>query len=235
MLQQKLYAVILAGGIGSRFENTIPKQFSIVAGKPLLMHTINVFYNCPLDLKIILVLNKEHIETWNKITEHHNFKIPHTVVLGGKERFHSAKNAFNTIPENEEALIAIHDGVRPFVSKEVIMEAYTKAKEYNAAIPIISTVDPIRLFKDGHSEPLDLTYDRSNIHIVQTPQVFKYKILKSAFSQDYNNTFRDESIPVEKIGQKTHMIQGNRENIKITFPIDLVISEALYPIMFDKQ
>ncbi len=235
MLKQKLYAVILAGGIGSRFENSMPKQFSMVAGKPLLIHTMNVFHKCPLDLKIILVLNKEHIKTWDKITKHFKFKIPHTVVLGGKERFHSAKNAFNTIPENEGALIAIHDGVRPFVSQEVIMEAYAKAEEYNAVIPIISTINPIRLFKDSHSEALDLSYDRSNIHIVQTPQVFRYKILKSAFAQDYDKTFRDESIPVEKTGQKIHMIQGNRENIKITFPIDLVLAEALHPVMFDKQ
>lgn len=234
MSKSKLYAIILAGGVGNRFQGEIPKQFYEVAGKPLLMHTLEVFDSCPLELKIILVLEQSYISIWEKMIDNHNFTVPHTIVIGGKERFHSAKNALDIIPDDDQALVAIHDGVRPFVSQEVILQAYAKAKEYDAVVPVVSTVNPIRLYKEERSESLDRYYDRADVHIVQTPQVFKYKVLKQAFDQDYHASFRDDSVPVEHLGYPIQVIEGNRENIKITFPLDLAFADVLYPMMFDK-
>ncbi|WP_398453317.1 2-C-methyl-D-erythritol 4-phosphate cytidylyltransferase [Sphingobacterium thalpophilum] len=235
MNKSELYIVILAGGVGNRFQGKVPKQFSELAGKPLLMHTLDVFNSCPLELKVILVLEEEYVSIWQKMVEHYNFSVPHTVVVGGEERFHSAKNALDIIPDNDHVLVGIHDGVRPFVSQEVILEAYAKAEEYGAVVPAVSTINPIRLYKDERSESLDLYYDRSNIHIVQTPQVFKYRILREAFDQGYHATFRDDSVPVENLGHPIHVIEGNRENIKITFPLDLAFAEVIYPMMFNKD
>ncbi len=235
MNKLKFYAIVLAGGVGNRFQSEIPKQFSLVAGKPLLMHTLSVFDRCPLELEIILVLEQRYVSVWEKMVEHYNFAVPHTIVIGGEERFHSAKNALDIIPDDDQALVAIHDGVRPFVSQDVILQAYAKAKEYGAVVPVIPTIDPMRLYKEERSESLDRFYDRSNIHIVQTPQVFNYKILKQAFDQGYHVTFRDDSVPVEHMGYPIHLVEGNRENIKITFPLDLTLAEAIYPMMFDEQ
>lgn len=233
MNQPKLYAIILAGGVGGRFQAEVPKQFAQVAGRPLLMHTLEAFDRCPLDLQIILVLGQDYISVWNKMIQNYNFEVKHTLVLGGEERFYSAKNALDTIPDDDGVLVAIHDGVRPFVSQDVILQGYSKAQEFGAVVPAIATVNPIRLQKDGYSESLDRFYDRSNIHIVQTPQVFKYSIIKQALDQDYQDTFRDDSVPVEHLGHQIHVIEGNRENIKITFPLDLVYAEVLYPLMFN--
>ncbi|WP_433862845.1 2-C-methyl-D-erythritol 4-phosphate cytidylyltransferase [Sphingobacterium thalpophilum] len=232
MNKSKQYVIILAGGIGNRFQGKIPKQFCEVAGRPLLMHTLRVFEQCPLNLEIILVLNKEYVAVWRQMVKFYGFNVRHRIVVGGKERFHSAKNAFDAIPDDNGILVAIHDGVRPFVAQDVIIRAFEKAKEYGAVVPVVSTVNPIRLNKDGCSHALDRTYDRSNVHIVQTPQVFQYGILKEAFGQEYHASFRDDSIPVEDLGHQIYVVEGNRENIKITFPLDLAFAEALYPIMF---
>ncbi|MGV3763649.1 2-C-methyl-D-erythritol 4-phosphate cytidylyltransferase [Parapedobacter sp.] len=235
MDKPKHYAIILAGGMGNRFEESLPKQFSEVAGKPVLMHTLSVFHHCPLDIAIILSLHRDYVEIWHELVERHDFDVPHTVVLGGKERFHSAKNALAVIPEDCDVLVAVHDGVRPFVSQDVVINAYAKAREHGAVVPAVSTVNPIRLYNDGRSVALDRTYSRSDIHIVQTPQVFKYEILKKAFDQEYQETFRDDSVAVEHMGVEIHVVNGNRENIKITYPLDLALAEVLYPMMFEKQ
>ncbi|WP_196937372.1 IspD/TarI family cytidylyltransferase [Sphingobacterium pedocola] len=176
MNNPKAYAIILASGIGNRCKGDLPKQFTEIAGRPLLMHTLDVFHHCPLEVEIILVLHAEYIGLWEKLLEQHDFEVPHEIVLGGKERCHSAQNALSTIPECDDALIAIHDGVRPFVAQDVIIQAYAKARLYGAVIPAISTVNPIRLRKDDELVCLDRTFDRSNILTVQTPQVFKYGI-----------------------------------------------------------
>lgn len=234
MNKTKTYAIILACGVGNRFNSTIPKQFNKVAGRPVLMHTLSVFHHCSLELEIMLVLHPNYTELWQSLIEQHGFDVPHTVVLGGRERFHSTQNALAMIPEDDESLIAIHDGVRPFADRKVIVEAYMKAIEYGAVIPAVSTVNPIRLREDKHLTALDRTFDRSDILTVQTPQVFKYGILKQAFRQEYQESFKDDAAVVEHMGKEIHVIEGNRENIKITFPLDLVLAEALYPIMFNQ-
>jgi 2-C-methyl-D-erythritol 4-phosphate cytidylyltransferase len=231
----KTCAIILAGGIGNRFEKDIPKQFSEVAGRPVLMHTLSVFHHCPFEVEIILVLHPEYAGFWQELIERYSFEVPHTIVSGGKERFHSTQNALAVIPEDDDALVAIHDGVRPFVCQDVIIQAYAKAKDYGAVIPAISTVNPIRLRKDQRLVALDRTYDRSDILTVQTPQVFKYGILRQAFEQEYQVAFKDDATIVEHTGREIHVIEGNRENIKITFPLDLTLAEALYPLMFTQQ
>lgn len=230
--KQKAYAIILASGIGDRFEGSLPKQFCIIAGKPVLMHTIAAFASCPLDLDIILVLHTAYIDFWKQLVKQHNFRIPHKIVMGGKERFHSAKNALEIISDDDDAIIGIHDGVRPFVSNDVILRTYSEAASSGAVIPVLSTVNPVRLFKDKKSIALDCTYNRSDIHIVQTPQVFKYGILKEAFKQEYHESFKDDSIVVQNIGKEIQTVEGNRENIKITFPLDMILAEAIYSKMF---
>lgn len=230
MTKPKTYAIILAAGIGNRFEKNLPKQFSEVAGKPVLMHTMIVFHHCPLDIEIILVLHPEYTQFWQELVERHQFAVPHTIVLGGKERFHSAQNALSTISEDDDSLVAVHDGARPFVSQEVIMRTYEGAAKYGAVVPAISTVNPIRLRQDNRAMALD----RSAIHVVQTPQVFKYGILKKGFEQPYQKAFIDDATIVEHTGKEIHVVEGNRENIKITYPMDLALSEVLYPMMFNQ-
>lgn len=233
--EPKHYAIILAAGVGNRFEGDLPKQFCEVAGRPLLMHTLDVFYRCLLTVEIILVLHSEYTRLWEELVERHAFDVPHTIVPGGKERFHSTQNALDIIPDDDEALVAIHDGVRPFVSQEVIMRTYEKAREHGAVVPAISTVNPMRLRKGNQLIALDRTFDRSDILVVQTPQVFGYGVLKQAFKQAYQEPFRDDSLVVEHMGKDIHVVEGNRENIKITYPMDLALAEVLYSMMFEQK
>ncbi|WP_149915495.1 IspD/TarI family cytidylyltransferase [Sphingobacterium cavernae] len=145
MVGKKNYVIILASGNGNRFGGTLPKQFCNIAGKPVLMHSITVFDSCPLNIEIILVLHPEYIAFWKQLVKEYNFKIPHKIVRGGKERFYSAKNALEIISDGDDVIIGIHDGVRPFVSHEVILRTYSEAANRGAVIPVLPTVNPIRI------------------------------------------------------------------------------------------
>ncbi len=204
--------------------NDIPKQFLPVAGKPILMHTIERFHEYDENLKVILVLPESQQAYWKELCETYHFGISHTVVNGGDTRFQSSKNGLAAIPDGEDGVVGIHDGVRPFVSKEVIAECYETAREEYAAIPVYAVTDTLRYIdkRGGGKNVL-----RDDYRIVQTPQTFDISLAKQAFNQGYKEQFTDDASVVESLGCQVAMVEGNRENIKITTPFDLQVAEAI--------
>ncbi len=212
--------IITAGGIGKRMGSDIPKQFIEVNGLPILMHTITKFFNFDSGIEIIIVLPKNHIVYWNELVVRFEFTIQHTIVEGGEERFYSIKNGLR---ETNGELIGVHDGVRPFVSLDVIKSVFDSAELNKAAIPVIELKESIRRGGDAESESVD----RSHYKIVQTPQCFTSEVIKNAYLQDFSNAFTDDASVVEKKGTKIHLVKGNDENIKITTPMDLKLATIL--------
>ena len=215
------YVIIVAGGSGKRMGGEMPKQFLLVSGKPILMHTVESFARVSEDFKFILVLPEAHFSTWNALVDEYNFTIPVTLVSGGAERFFSVKNALAHVPEG--ALVAVHDGVRPFASVQTINEAFDVAAEKGAAVPVIDEVDSLRRVLNGASQAVN----RSEYKRVQTPQVFQSTMLKNAYNQEFSSFFTDDASVVESIGHTITLTTGNVENIKITTPHELLLAEAL--------
>ena len=216
------HVIIVAGGKGLRMGNDIPKQFLPLAEKPVLMHTLETFYNADKNIHIMLVLPEEQQEYWHDLCKQHACEIAHTIASGGATRFHSVKNGLATIGE-EEGLVAVHDGVRPFVSSEVIEQCFKEAERNKAVIPVADVIETIRKIHGNESR----TVNREAYKLVQTPQVFDLELLRKAYSQPYSDLFTDDASVVEAFGEKIHLIQGNRENIKITTPFDLLIGEVI--------
>lgn len=217
----KKVVVIVAGGSGSRMGNQLPKQFIEIGGKPILMHTLNCFFYHSSDYEIRLVLPTEHIPVWMQLCEKHNFHVEHNIFHGGANRFESVTNGLEGL--HSDMLVAIHDGVRPFVSGETIEKSFLKAEECGAAIPVTEVIETIREVSDGNSR----TVGRNKYKLVQTPQVFLSDILLKAYEQDFNEKFTDDASVVEAFGIKVCLVEGNRENIKITTPFDLKIAKVL--------
>ena len=218
------YIIIVAGGKGMRMGTDIPKQFIPVGGIPVLMRTIERFHAYDTALNIILVLPKHQQDYWKSLCKEYNFNIPHTIVNGGETRFDSSKNGLAAIPDDAEGVVGIHDGVRPFVSVSVIKECFETAREEYAAIPVLPVTDTIR-YIDAHGGGRNV--QRSDYRIVQTPQVFDISLLKRAFNQPCQDSFTDDASVVESLGCQVSMVEGNRENIKLTTPFDLKIAETL--------
>jgi 2-C-methyl-D-erythritol 4-phosphate cytidylyltransferase len=219
----QLYVVIVAGGSGKRMGAEIPKQFLELAGRPVLMHTIERFRSFNDTIEIITVLPENQLRHWLELQEKYSFKIPQTLVKGGSARFFSVRNGlkFVTLP----GLVAIHDGVRPFVSLDTIKRCFDTAKKLGNAIPAISPTESLRILTDQGSQAVN----RFHVKQIQTPQVFSTELIKKAYLQEYSPEFTDDATVLEKTGEKINLIEGNRENIKITNPEDLVISAALLP------
>lgn len=218
------YIIIVAGGKGMRMGTDIPKQFIPVGGIPVLMRTIERFHEYDTALNIILVLPKHQQDYWKALCKEYNFNIPHVIVNGGETRFDSSKNGLAAIPDDAEGVVGIHDGVRPFVSLSVIKECFETAREEYAAIPVLPVTDTIR-YIDAHGGGRNV--QRSDYRIVQTPQVFDISLLKRAFNQPYQDSFTDDASVVESLGCQVSMVEGNRENIKLTTPFDLKVAETL--------
>ena len=217
------YIIIVAGGKGLRMGGDIPKQFLPVNGKPVLMRTIETFYNYDHGMKIILVLPADQQEYWKELCGEYQFAIPHTVANGGQTRFHSVSNGLALV-KNEEGMVGVHDGVRPFVTAEVIDKCYEAAAKMEAVIPVVDVVETVRhILPDGSSE----TVSRDDYKLVQTPQVFTVKLLKQAYAQEYTPFFTDDASVVEALGHEVHLVKGNRENIKLTTPFDLEVAVQL--------
>jgi len=215
--------IIVAGGSGSRFKSDIPKQFIELRGKPILMHSIEAFYKYENNIEIILVLPEQQVNFWNSLCKSHGFDIKHHIVFGGKTRFESVKNGLSTVnPINKQ--IAIHDGVRPLVSQNTIDRCFMESKAHGNSIPAILPVDSIRQVTINGNQFID----RSKLRLIQTPQVFEAGLLKKAYGQNYQESFTDDASVVEAMGEKINLIEGNRENIKITNNIDLLIAEVLF-------
>ena len=218
------YVIIVAGGQGLRMGLPVPKQFALVAGRPVLMHTIARFHEVDPLLGIIVVLPADQHEYWNDLCREHDFRIEHTVVSGGETRFHSSQNGLRAIPDDVDGVVGIHDGVRPFVSVEVIRRCYAEARRSGAAIPVVPVVDTLRIVGDGNGSH---NVDRSQFRAVQTPQVFSIGLLREAFRQQWRPEFTDDASVVEGIGVKIGMVEGNRENVKLTTPLDMLVAEEL--------
>ncbi|MDR2840831.1 MAG: 2-C-methyl-D-erythritol 4-phosphate cytidylyltransferase [Paludibacter sp.] len=213
--------IIVAAGKGERMKSLLPKQFLHLAGKAVLMHTIEKFFLYDNDIQIIIVLPKEYVDYWQKLCSSSGFGIKHSLVEGGKTRFESVKNALYSVPDAN--LVAVHDGVRPLVSDETITRCFAQAEISGAAIPVVDCVDSLRQI----SKTENIAVDREKYKLVQTPQVFSAKILKDAYNQNFTENFTDDAAVVESIDKKISLVAGNRENIKITTETDLKIAEIL--------
>lgn len=215
------YAVIVAGGSGSRMGTEIPKQFLLLKGKPVLYYTIRAFLNVYDDMQVILVLPLEYIDMGNEIIDAYFDKNRIQVIAGGETRFHSVKNGLSLI--KEESIIFVHDGVRCLVKGDLIKSCYAAALENGSAVPVIQCNDSVRMITPDGNRLLE----RSSIRLVQTPQTFHSKLLLPAFNIDYKERFTDEANVAEAFGIAIHLVEGDVNNIKITRPIDLFIAEKI--------
>jgi 2-C-methyl-D-erythritol 4-phosphate cytidylyltransferase len=217
----KKYVIIVAGGTGSRMNNAIPKQFIELKGKPVLMHTIEKFTSAFPDIFVIVVLSRSLNDDWNDLCAKHNFKIPHQLADGGETRYHSVKNGLALVPD--ACVVGIHDAARPLVSRQTILNAFETAEDRGNASPSIPLNDSIRFLKGKDN----CAVDRTHYSIIQTPQCFHSDLIKKAFLKAYKPEFTDDASVLEAFGEKINLIEGNRENIKITTEQDLIIAEAL--------
>ena len=217
------YIIIVAGGKGLRMGSDIPKQFLPIGGKPVLMRTLERFREYSKDIQIILVLPKAQQAYWHQLCEEYHFDVEYTLANGGQTRFHSVQNGLAKVPDDAIGVVGVHDGVRPFPSIEVIRNCFTTAREKKAVIPVIPVVETVRHL-DGDSS---MTVPRDAYRLVQTPQTFDIQLLKAANRQPYNDGFTDDASVVEAFGYDITLVEGNRENIKITTPYDLKIAEVL--------
>lgn len=219
----KNYAIIVAGGSGSRMQSSVPKQFLLLNGLPVMMHTIQAFHQSISKPSIILVIPADAHAYWKDLCKQYNFTIPHQLVNGGETRFHSVKKGLATITEDENTIVAVQDAVRPLTSVEIIDNSYNQAARQGNAVIAVKSRDSIRQVKNGVSAGLL----RDEIYLVQTPQTFQYNQLKKAYQQAYNPSFTDDASVVEATGEAIHILEGNYQNIKITFPEDIAIAELL--------
>jgi 2-C-methyl-D-erythritol 4-phosphate cytidylyltransferase len=220
------YIIIVAGGKGLRMGSDIPKQFLPIGGKPVLMRTLERFRAYSSALQIILVLPEAQQDYWRQLCEEYHFDVEHQIANGGQTRFHSVQNGLALVPDDAEGVVGVHDGVRPFPSIEVIRNCYETARTAKAVIPVIPVVETVRqLMSDGQVS--SRTVPRDDYRLVQTPQTFDIQLLKAANRQPYNDGFTDDASVVESYGYAITLVEGNRENIKITTPYDLKIAEIL--------
>lgn len=220
MAQLPEYAIIVAGGSGSRMQHEVPKQFIEVAGKPILMHTIERFYQYSPDLRLIIVLPQQQLSTWRDLCRKHGFKLFHMAVAGGATRFGSVKNGLDAV--QGEGLVAVHDGVRPFIEAGTIKAAFKAAAVHGNAVVAVSPKDSIRELTPEGSRAVP----RDSYQLVQTPQCFRADILRRAYEQPEQSYFTDDASVVEQLGEKVVLVEGNYRNIKITTPEDLILAEA---------
>lgn len=222
-METKRYAIIVAGGSGTRFGSEVPKQFLPLDGKAVLMRTIEKFDQA--GAAIVVVLPAEHQQMWIDMCNESNFPVTHTVATGGKTRFESVKNGIAAIENlNDSDLVAVHDGVRPLASVELINRCYDTALAAGTAIPVVNPSDSIRqVMEDGTSRQLL----RSSLRAVQTPQTFRGELLKGAYDVDESPLFTDDASVVESVGYQVTLVEGEVTNIKITTPIDMIIAKEL--------
>jgi len=219
----KKYVIIVAGGKGNRFKSELPKQFIMLGGKPILMRTIEAFYNYENSIEIIVVIPEDQIKFWKELCSKHNFKLQHKLVSGGEARFHSVKNGLGLVKGN--GIVGIHDGVRPLVDKQTIDNCYIIAGQRGNAIPVVDLVDSVRETDETGNNKM---VNRSNYKLIQTPQVFQNELIQAAFRQEYQSSFTDDASVLEAYdGSMINLVEGNRQNIKITMHEDLIYAKAI--------
>lgn len=217
--------IIVAGGKGSRMQSETPKQFLKIDGKPILVHTVERFIAFDPQIQIVLVLPEEHIHIWEELAQEHKISHPVDVVIGGQTRYHSVQNGMQAVKNTD--VVGIHDGVRPLVSNTTLNTCYNKAHETGNAIPSLAVDETLRQLSESSSKWMD----RSRYRTIQTPQCFRSELIKDAYSQNFDNSFTDDASVLEKTGVKINLVEGNRENIKITRPDDLQIAKALMNLL----
>lgn len=218
------YAILVAGGKGLRMGSDIPKQFLPLRGRPVLMHTIDVFRRAYPDIHIILVLPREQQDYWRQLCGQHDYDVELCVADGGETRFHSVHNGLSLIPDDARGVVGVHDGVRPFVSPETIRRCFEAAEEFGAVVPVVPVVETVRqVLADGSS----MTVDRNAYRLVQTPQTFDIQLLKKAYGQPFDPFFTDDASVVEAMGHPIKLVEGNNENVKLTNPADLKLAEGM--------
>lgn len=217
----KKHIIVVAGGKGLRMGGDIPKQFLPVCGKPVLMRTLEAFYAYDSSIHMILVLPVSQQEYWKELCAKYHFTLSHDIADGGETRFHSVMNGLALV--EGDGWVGVHDGVRPFVSQEVIARCYEEASLKKAVIPVIGVVETVRKLTNEGS----VTVPRDQYKLVQTPQVFEVALLRKAYQQAYTEMFTDDASVVEALGEKVYLVEGNRENIKLTTPFDLLLAEML--------
>ena len=218
------YIIIVAGGKGLRMGGEIPKQFRLIAGRPVLMRTVEAFLAAYSDIHVVLVLPHDQQAYWAALCQDYAFRTPMTIADGGATRFHSVQNGLALIPDEDECIVGVHDGVRPFVSPEVIRRCYENARTQGATVPVVPVVETVRqLLPDGSSRSVD----RDEYRLVQTPQTFPLSMLRRAYAQPYVPAFTDDASVVQSLGLPVYLVEGNRQNIKLTTPEDLMLAEAI--------
>ncbi len=225
-MSPRRYAILVAGGKGLRMGGVVPKQFQVVAGRPVLMHTIEAFRCFDARVQIIVVLPCEQQAYWAELCEQYRFEVPFRVADGGATRFHSVQNGLALVPDEADALVAVHDGVRPLVSAAVIAACYDEAARSGGAVPVTPVVETLRHLVPAAS-PAGVTVNRDAYRLVQTPQTFRADLLKAAYRQPYTEAFTDDASVFEAAGNTVALVEGNRENVKLTTPFDLRVAEAL--------
>ncbi len=227
-MERRKYVIIMAAGSGTRMGAQMPKQFLELDGKAILRKTIEVFLEACPGISVVTVLPKDHIDYWRNYCLEHNFICPQTLVSGGITRFHSVRNALDRIPDG--AVVAVHDGVRPLVTPELVRNMFSEAEKVPALIPVTPCVDTMKVLgkKDGELVSIPgATADRSMLYGAQTPQIFHSEILKEAYSMAYDTAFTDDASVVEKYGKSLSYTMGERLNIKITTVDDLLLAKAI--------
>ena len=220
-MHSKEYALIVAGGKGTRIKSKLPKQFLELRGKPILIHTLEAFYRYSETITVILVLPEDDFAIWTDICKKYNFTKPVILQKGGETRFQSVKNGLEKIEGN--GLVAIHDGVRPLVSEDIIGASFRLAAVHQSAVAAVRLKESIRMTDQDNTRAMD----RSRFRLIQTPQTFSIELIKQAYQLKEDPTMTDDASVVEKLGHTISLFEGSYENIKITTPEDLIVAEAL--------
>lgn len=213
--------IIVAGGSGKRMGAAVPKQFLLLNGLPVLCHAIAAFHRFDAAMQCVVVLPADQQAGWQALCAAHGFQLPHTVVPGGAERFHSVRNGLEAV--RGEGVVGVHDGVRPLIGQDVIARCFAAAEAHGAAIPVTAMHPSVRELTDSGNRPLD----RSRLRLVQTPQCFHTALLRAAFALPFDPAFTDEATLVERTGRTIHLVDGDDRNLKITTPVDLQLATLL--------
>lgn len=226
-MASKNYLIVTAGGTGTRMGGPLPKQFLDLGGEAILQRTITLFTDAVPDIKVVTVLPQEHILWWKRYCQTHPFPTPQRIVKGGFTRFHSVKNALETIPDG--AIVAIHDAVRPLISVDALKRLFADMETSRAVIPVMPSVETLKLLdrRDGRLVEAPESLDRSRIYGAQTPQLFRSEDIKAAYTQAYDTLFTDDASVAARYGIPLTYVEGERLNIKITTPEDLRIARAI--------
>lgn len=229
----KKYLIVVAGGKGLRMGGELPKQFQLLGDKPVLMVTLERLHAIDPTMQLILVLPADHFEMWMELCRKYEFSVPLLLAQGGATRFHSVQNGLAQVDDIEEALVGVHDGVRPFVSSKVVDDCFREAWIHGAAIPMIEVQDSLRHIVGGNGVTEVVPRDR--YRLVQTPQVFKLSILRSAYEQRFVESFTDDASVVEASGVQVVSVEGNRENFKLTTPFDFMVAKTIMECWISQQ